>query len=78
MVSGGTIGGFRKPSGKGSRLIILHVGGENGWINGAALVFQSKNIGANCPQSLGIVPNLTAQSPCPQSVDEFIIKCRWI
>ena len=40
--AGGTKGGLRKPSGKGSRLIILHAGGENGWIDGAALVFQSK------------------------------------
>ena len=39
---GGTKRGIRKPSGKGSRLIILHAGGENGWINGADLVFQSK------------------------------------
>ena len=38
---GGTKGGIRKPSGKGSRLIILHAG-DNGWINGADLVFQSK------------------------------------
>ena len=30
---GGTKGGIRKPSGKGSRLIILHTGSENGWIN---------------------------------------------
>ena len=42
VVSGGTIGVFRKPSGKGSRLVILHAGGENGWSDGAALVFQSK------------------------------------
>ena len=42
VVSGGTIGGFHKPSGKGSWLIILHAGGENGWIDGAAFVFQSK------------------------------------
>ena len=41
-VSGGTKGGIRKPSGKGSRLIILHAGGESGWVDGAALVFQSK------------------------------------
>ena len=40
--SGGTKGGIRKPSGKGSRLIILHAGGESGWVDGAALVFQSK------------------------------------
>ena len=30
VVRGGTIGGFRKPSGKGSQLIILHAVGENG------------------------------------------------
>ena len=39
---GGTKGGLRKPSGKGNRLILLHAGGENGWVGGAALVFQSK------------------------------------
>lgn len=38
---GGTKGGIRKPSGKGSRLIILHAGSENGWINNADHVFQS-------------------------------------
>ena len=42
VVRGGTIGEFRKPSGKGSRLIILHAGGENGWIDSTALIFQSK------------------------------------
>ena len=41
-VSGGTKGGIRKPSGKGSRLIILHAGRENGWVDVAALVFQRK------------------------------------
>ena len=41
---GGTKGGIRKPSGKGNRLIILHAGGENGWIHGANLVFQSKKV----------------------------------
>ena len=39
---GGTKGGIRKPSGKGSRLIILHAGSDNGWINSVDLVFQSK------------------------------------
>ena len=38
----GTKGGIRKPLGKGSRLIILHAGNENGWVNGADLVFKSK------------------------------------
>ena len=42
VVSGGTICGFRKPSAKRSQLNILHAGGENGWVDGAALVFQSK------------------------------------
>ena len=42
QASGGTKGGVRKPSGKGSRLIILHAGSCKGWINGAELVFQSK------------------------------------
>ena len=41
-VKGGTKGGFRKPSGKGSRLIVLHAGSENDWVDGADLVFQSK------------------------------------
>ena len=41
-VTGGTKGGICKPTGKGSRLIILHAGGQNGWIKGADLVFPSK------------------------------------
>ena len=40
--SGGKKRGIRKPSGKGSRFIILHAGGERGWVDGAVLVFQSK------------------------------------
>ena len=40
-ITGGTKGGIRKPTGKGNRLIILHAGGEDGWIEGADLVFQS-------------------------------------
>ena len=43
-VAGGTKGGMRKPSGKGTRLIILHAGGEDGWIEGADLVLQSKRV----------------------------------
>ena len=41
-ILGGTKGGLRRPSGKGTRLIILHAGGEDGWVDGADLVFQSK------------------------------------
>ena len=40
VVGGGTIVGFRKPSGKGSRLIILHAGGEMGGL--MVLLWYSK------------------------------------
>ena len=40
-VAGGTKEGMQKPSGKGTHLIILHAGGEDGWIEGTDLVFQS-------------------------------------
>ena len=39
---GGTKGDLRRPSGKGTRLIILHTGGEDGWVDRADSVFQSK------------------------------------
>ena len=39
---GGTKDSIRKISGKGSRLIIIHAGSKNRWINNADLVFQSK------------------------------------
>ncbi|XP_065831984.1 uncharacterized protein [Oscarella lobularis] len=35
-------GGWKRPSGRGQRLIILHAGSKNGWIPGASLVFRSK------------------------------------
>ena len=41
-VLGGTKGGLRRPSDKGMRLILLHAGGEDGWVDGADSVFQSK------------------------------------
>ena len=44
QTTGGTKGGVRKPTGKGTCLIILHAGSCKGWINGAELVIQSKNI----------------------------------
>ena len=40
-ITGGTLGGIHRPSGKGSRLIILHAGSENGWVPNCALVFKS-------------------------------------
>lgn len=33
--------GLKNPSGKGKRLIILHIGNEDGFVNGGALVFES-------------------------------------
>ena len=41
-VTGGTLGGKGRPSGKGKHLIILGAGGEMGWIPNTALIFQSK------------------------------------
>lgn len=35
-------GGFKVPTGKGNRLIILHAGSKAGFVPGAALIFQSK------------------------------------
>ena len=46
-VIGDTKGGIRKPSGKGSRLIVLHAGSGSGWVHGADLVFQSKKVTGN-------------------------------
>ena len=36
-------GGWKRPSGKGQHLIILHTGSETGWTPNADLVFRSKN-----------------------------------
>ena len=41
-VTGGTLGGVKRPSGKGTRVIILGAGGEMGWITDTTLIFQSK------------------------------------
>ena len=35
-------GGWKVPSGKGPRLIVVHAGGVEGWVDGADLVFKSK------------------------------------
>ena len=35
-------GGWKRPSGKGRRLIILHAGSKNGWTPNCARVFRSK------------------------------------
>ncbi|XP_011554813.3 uncharacterized protein LOC105386028 [Plutella xylostella] len=37
--------GLKNPSGKGKRLIITHVGSEDGFVEGALLVFESKKDG---------------------------------
>ena len=36
------VGGFRHPSGKGQRQIILHAGSVIGWLQNCQLIFQSK------------------------------------
>ena len=41
-VTGGTLGGIKRPPGKGARLIILGAGGESGWIPNTTLIFRSK------------------------------------
>ena len=40
-------GGWRVPSGKGTRLIVVHAGGVEGWVEGADLVFLSKTNSAD-------------------------------
>ena len=40
-------GGWKVPSGKGQRLIVLHAGGVEGWVEGADLVFRSKTNSAD-------------------------------
>ena len=35
-------GGWKVPSGKGQRLIVVHAGGVKGWVDGTDLVFNSK------------------------------------
>ena len=44
-VTGGTLGGVRRPSGKGKHLIILGARGEMGWIPNTTFILQSKNTG---------------------------------
>ena len=41
-VTGGTLGGIKRPRGKGLRLIILGAGGEMEWIDNTTLIFRSK------------------------------------
>ena len=41
-ITKGTLGGVRRPSGKGTKLIILGAGGETGWIPNTTLIFHSK------------------------------------
>ena len=56
-----TKGGIRKPSGKETRLIILHAGSENGWIDGADLVFQSKKTTGDYHEDLYCVLSTESQ-----------------
>ena len=47
-ITGRTKGGIPKPTGKANRLIILHAESEDGWIEGAYLVFERKNASGVC------------------------------
>ena len=40
-------GGWKVPSGKGQRLIVVHAGGVEGWVERADLVFRSKTNSAD-------------------------------
>ena len=40
-------GGWKVPSGKGERLIVVHAGGVEGWVDGTDLVFRSKTNSAD-------------------------------
>ena len=40
-------GEWKVPTGKGQRLIVLHAGGVEGWVDGAELVFTSKTNSAD-------------------------------
>ena len=37
-------GGWKVPSGKGQRLIVVHAVGVEGWVEGAGLVFRSQTL----------------------------------
>ena len=43
-VTGGALGGIKRPPWKGARLIILGAGGETGWVPNTTLIFRSKKI----------------------------------
>ena len=40
-------GGWKVPSGKGQKLIVLHAGSAEGWVTGADLMFRSKTNSAD-------------------------------
>ena len=41
------IEGWKCPSGKGGRLLVLHAGMVDGWLSGAELIFQAKSSSAD-------------------------------
>ena len=47
MVDSDRKGGWKVPSGKGERLIVLHAGGVNGCVEEADLVFKCKTNSAD-------------------------------
>ena len=61
-------GGWRRPSGKGQRLIILHAGSREGWVPESELVFSSKTRSedyhneTNTMVEQSLIPQLPPQS----------------
>jgi hypothetical protein len=66
-------GGFQVPTGKGNRLIILHAGSQDGFVENAALIFPSKTGSADYHDEMNgdaflewfqtqLIPNIPANS----------------
>ena len=68
-VTGGTKRGKHKPTGNGNRLIILHAGGENGWIEGDDLVLQSKKSTGDCHDEM----NSEQYEECDSMISYFLM-----
>ena len=48
----GVTTGLKAPSGKGGRVIVVHCGNENGFVNGAGLVFRAKKSNGDYHQEM--------------------------
>ncbi len=57
-------GGWKRPSGKGKRLIVVHAGSKNGWVPNAELVFRSKTHSADYHDEMTITWSGGARNYC--------------